>query len=208
MRSASTLASGVPAIGLVERMKMRFRPYICPFHLLLPHIVANRSYYDIGCGSGMFLKMLADCKSPTALGGVEISERLIENARFALRMCKAGLSLRVYDGFELPWEVEEYDYVFLIDVLHHLPRGRQLDFIDRLYDRMRPGQRLILKDIDAASLLVYWNKFHDLCVSKQIGCERRASDVRDRLQRVGFRIAECFSTRVFLYPHYTVLCVR
>jgi 2-polyprenyl-3-methyl-5-hydroxy-6-metoxy-1,4-benzoquinol methylase len=205
---ARLLRSNIPAAGLIDRLKIGFRPYICPFDLLLPHVESGLSYFDIGCGSGMFLRILAEYKNPVALGGVEISARLIENAACVLRPCAVPTMLTVYDGCSLPADIGRYDYLFMIDVLHHVPLDRQFGFLATLFGRMRPGQRLLFKDIDAASPLVYWNKLHDLALAGEIGHEQRARVVREHLESVGFEVSMVFRKRVFLYPHYALLCAK
>ena len=205
---ARLLRSNIPATGFVDRLKIGFRPYICPFDLLLPHIEPGESYYDIGCGSGMFLRILAEYKSPTAVGGTEISAHLIENASAVLKSCIVPLALSVYDGCDFPGEVAEYQWVFLIDVFHHVPRESQWAFLSRLFARLRPGQRLLLKDIDAATPLVYWNKLHDFVLSKEIGHEWSATATILELERIGFEVRMLFNKRVFLYPHFALLCTK
>jgi 2-polyprenyl-3-methyl-5-hydroxy-6-metoxy-1,4-benzoquinol methylase len=205
---ARLLKDNVPATGFVDRLKIRFRPYVCPFDLLLPHVEPGLSYFDIGCGSGMFLRILAEYKLPAALGGVEISARLIENAGSLLRACDVPTTLQVYDGFSLPDEIGKFDYLFMVDVLHHMPLARQFEFLTALFDRMAPGQKLLFKDIDAASLLVYWNKLHDLALAGEIVHERIADTVREHLESVGFEVRMIFRKRVLLYPHYALLCTK
>ena len=205
---ADLLRTNVPAAGLIDRLKIRFRPYICPFNLLLPYIRDGSGYFDIGCGSGMFLRILAEYKNPSMLGGVEICERLLENATHVLQSCRAPVTLHLYDGFDLPDAIADYDYLFLFDVMHHMARERQFPFLERLFARMRPGQQLLVKDIDADSPLVYWNKLHDLVLSRQLGNERSAIVVRDSLEGIGFRVQLCFAKRVLLYPHYAFLCTK
>jgi 2-polyprenyl-3-methyl-5-hydroxy-6-metoxy-1,4-benzoquinol methylase len=202
------LKAKIPAAGFLDRLKIRFRPYVCPFNLLLPHVERGLSYYDIGCGSGMFLRILAEYKSPLALGGVEVSSRLVNNAEFVLNQTGLPVALSVYDGIEIPHEIGNYEWVFLIDVLHHIPRDRQFHFLANLHTRLKPGQRLLIKDIDAASPLVYWNKLHDFLLSREIGHERPAMVVHQELERIGFEVRPLFAARVLLYPHYAILCTK
>jgi len=203
---ARLFLDNVPSTGWVDHLKIRFRPYICPYNLLLSFVEPDSSYFDIGCGSGMFLRILAEYKHPTALGGVEISDRLIQNARSILQRCSAPVELNVYDGARLPPHIEQYEYLFMIDVLHHLRCELQLAFLESLFKRMQPGQRLLLKDIDANSPLVYWNKVHDLVLSREVGHELRAESVGRELERIGFQVQFLFKKRVFLYPHFGYLC--
>jgi 2-polyprenyl-3-methyl-5-hydroxy-6-metoxy-1,4-benzoquinol methylase len=202
------LKANIPATGLLDRLKISLRPYICPFNRLLTHVEHGSSYYDIGCGSGMFLRILAEYKSPVALGGIEVSPRLVHNAEYVLKPTRLPVALSVYDGFELPSEIGNYEWAFLIDVLHHIPRDSQFCFLSNLHARLKPGQRLLIKDIDAASPLVYWNKLHDLLLSKEIGHEKAAKVVQQELEQIGFFVRPLFNARVLLYPHYALLCTK
>lgn len=202
------LNANIPAAGFLDRWKIRLRPYVCPFDLLLSHVEPGLSYFDIGCGSGMFLRILAEYKKPVALGGVEVSARLIDNAASLLKSCKVPLALQVYDGLDLPAEFDRYDWAFLIDVLHHVPPTCQERFLGRVFERMRPGQRLLIKDIDAGSWLVYWNKLHDLVLSKEVGSELRVQQATESLRRIGFVVQTSLTKRVYAYPHYVLRCVK
>ncbi len=202
------LSANAPSAPLTTRLKFSLRPYICPFHLLLPFVEAGLKYYDLGCGSGAFLRLLAEYKHPKALGGAEVSGQLIDHANSVLKGRVNELQLRQYDGFDIPAEVADYNYVFLIDVLHHIPRAEQDGFLRRLVARMEPGQRLVLKDIDAGSRLAYWNKVHDVLLSQQIGHERHFRAMTTFLQQIGLTVEHAFTKRVLLYPHYVLICAK
>src|SRR5215467_1338795 len=41
------------------KYKQGYRPYVCPFHLLLDQIPQGASVLDVGCGAGLFILLLA-----------------------------------------------------------------------------------------------------------------------------------------------------
>lgn len=41
-------------LGFIDKLKVVYRPLICPFDKLLNYIENNDSVFDIGCGSGQF----------------------------------------------------------------------------------------------------------------------------------------------------------
>jgi ribosomal protein L11 methylase PrmA len=41
------------------RYKQGYRPYICPFHLLVDCIPRGASVLDVGCGAGLFVLLMA-----------------------------------------------------------------------------------------------------------------------------------------------------
>jgi SAM-dependent methyltransferase len=206
-----TLRRHVASAGTLDRLKTLYRPYICPFDDLLRLLPPGATVFDIGCGNGAFLLLAAVFRQPSALGGVEVSPQLIANARNLLRgPCAAiPLDLRVYDGVALPAMLGDYQYVFLTDVLHHVPPSGQEALLERIREGMAPGATLVLKDIDAANrALCGCNKLHDLLLSGEIGHELEAAAAVRSLARLGFRIDSVSKRRVLWYPHYTVVASK
>jgi 2-polyprenyl-3-methyl-5-hydroxy-6-metoxy-1,4-benzoquinol methylase len=194
----------------VDKLKIAYRPFICPFDDLLELVRPNEKVFDIGCGSGQFALLLARFVKPAWIGGVDISENLIRNARDLMANSNTGVAheFQVFDGKWFPPALQEADRVFLIDVLHHVPPQEQESFLTNLNAGMRPGSVLVLKDIDAASILVYFNKFHDMVVSKEIGHEISAKYLLAIAQRAGFRLLSETHRRMLWYPHFTMVLQR
>lgn len=192
--------------SFLDRIKINYRPYICPFASLLKRIEKNKSLFDIGCGSGMFLSLIKEYRSPIKLGGVEIAEPLIQNARNLLATNKLPVELNTYDGISLPESIADYDYVSLIDVLHHIDKNQQIPFLNQVFKKMKPGSILLLKDIDGASILKYWNKFHDWVISREIGHEIPVNTLIKLVDENNqLKLASYSQERMFLYPHFTLV---
>lgn len=206
------LRSSIPKnASVLDKVKIAYRPYICPFDDLLKLIPNRASVFDIGCGSGMFLSLVSKFKNPKAIGGVEISQQLIDNARVILRNKddNTRISLHTFNGVDIPDEVASYDYIFLIDVLHHVPKENQIKFLENLHEKMSPGSKLILKDIDGGrAILSKFNKLHDMLLSGEIGHEISSAYASKKLARIGFKISPTIKKRMFVYPHYTVVCEK
>ncbi len=195
---------------MLNWLKRNFRDSIYPIKDLLDLIPAESRILDVGCGQGQFLKSVALNRSPTELGGFEISEPLIQLARKELAFySKAPVSLRLYDGTNIPAEVQRYDIVSFIDILHHIQKPRQEAFILALYKAMRPGAKLLVKDIDAARpMLCMANRLHDLLLGSGGGQERSREFVEQLLKATGFRIVSRGERRILWYPHFWVLVVK
>lgn len=193
--------------GLLNRLKISYRPLICPFTNLLEILPEKASVFDVGCGSGMFLSLVQEFRNPKKLGGIEISEELIENARSVLGAKGVEQTdLFVFDGKTLPDNIGEFDYIFMIDVYHHIPPGEQKSFMANLIERMAPGATLVFKDIEGASILSYWNKVHDLLLAGEIGKEPKSRDMRQFFAENGQLEEVSFShRRMLLYPHFTLV---
>jgi 2-polyprenyl-3-methyl-5-hydroxy-6-metoxy-1,4-benzoquinol methylase len=194
--------------GIMDALKIHYRPFICPFDDLLNELRAEGPVrvFDVGCGSGQFALLVAQFSLAVRITGIEIDERLISNARqlFASHQYRAETSFRKYDGDQLPDDINEHDIVFLIDVLHHVPKRLQKIFLAQLYARMRPGAKLIIKDIDGNSPFVLFNKMHDLIFAREIGNEWPATNLAETCKTIGFTVDSLTRKRLYVYPHFTL----
>lgn len=196
--------------GLLHRIRIASRLYICPFDDLLNLLPDHQRVLDVGCGTGAFLNLVARFRQPITVGALETKQALAGRVRAWLSGNFRHVSARVevYDGAMLPRWVSDYDYVFLIDVLHHVSRAGQIPFLKELFDRMRPGATLILKDIDAEPLWAMFNLLHDAMVSRQIARQFVATELEQHLRAIGFRTQGIIRRRRLVYPHCTIVCER
>jgi SAM-dependent methyltransferase len=93
---------------------------------------------DVGCGPGETDAYLAGKLG--ALHGVDISEGVLGTARER----NPGVTYTLYDGERLPFADGDFDLVFAICVVHHVPPGRWKSFVKELTRTVRPGGLLAL----------------------------------------------------------------
>lgn len=196
--------------GFIDKLKILYRPFICPFGKLLSYIDKDDKVFDVGCGSGQFALLVAHFTEAKSIAGVEINERLINNANQLLNQYahKVELSFSVYDGKSFPKTLNASNKVFIIDVFHHVPPALQKDFLQTLYKNMSQGSILIFKDINRASPFVFFNKIHDLIFASEIGNEISLSQAKKNMQEIGFKIQHTEKERLFVYPHYTIIAIK
>lgn len=194
--------------GFLDRLKIHYRPLICPYVSLINMVRPGDKVGDVGCGSGQFFLLSAFAK-PSALYGIEISDKLIYNANNLLSDSKINeIRFDKYDGIHFPEHLQQMDIIFLIDVLHHVPKKNQKQFLINLSATMKKGARLVIKDIDAANVLVYFNKVHDIIFAGEIGNELPAENVQALLRSYGLEIAHVKKRTMYVYPHYTVVATK
>ncbi len=111
--------------------------FICRF------LEPDAAVMDIGCGIGRVEQFLAPhCKS---LVGVDISERMIEEARTRLSH-HDNLSFRQNNGGDLSiCETAEFDLVFSFFVLQHLEREDAFRYLEEVRRVVKPGGRALLQ---------------------------------------------------------------
>lgn len=194
----------------LDKLKIVYRPYICPFDDLLSHITEGKSVFDVGCGSGQFLSLVCKYQSPSAVKGIEISDELCKNANALLHPYKNNTAVNIekYDGTVIPDDISKYDYITMIDVAHHIPKKQLESFFIQLHQKMKKGAVLIYKDINAASILVYANKLHDALLAGEIGNEKSYQDTSDLFLKIGFTTNESSKKRLFWYPHFTIIAEK
>ncbi len=195
--------------GFIDGLKIKYRSLICPFIDLIKKVKPNEKVGDIGCGSGQFLLLVSKFAQPASVYGIEISDRLIENANDLFGKAKVGeYAFNTFNGADFPSQLAEMDCIFLIDVIHHVPSNNLAAFVKQLYKVMKPGSRLILKDINKGNPLVVFNKIHDAVFSGEIGNEISLENAEVLLQNAGFNILEKTKRTMYVYPHYTIVAVK
>lgn len=198
-----------PSTGFIDGLKIKYRSLICPFISLIDMVKPGEKAGDVGCGSGQFLLLLSEFTKAGYLYGIEITPRLVDNAnRLFANQPQGSYSFSTYDGNHFPQMLGEMDVIFLIDVLHHVPKGNQSTFLKDLAGIMKPGARLVLKDINAASPFVLFNKMHDMIFAGEIGNEISMQNAIQQLQQNGLKIKQQHKRRMYVYPHYTIVAEK
>lgn len=195
--------------GFIDSLKIKYRSLICPFTELIAMVQPGEKVGDVGCGSGQFLLLVSQFARPSAVYGIEISKTLISNAQSLFStVSNCDHSFEEYNGTVFPERLSELDLIFLIDVFHHVPKNNQERFIYDLAKSMKVGSRLVFKDINAASPLVYINKMHDLIFAGEIGNETSFEMAKSLLTKNGLRIIQQEKRTMYVYPHYTIVAEK
>lgn len=193
--------------GFIDQLKVHYRPLISPFDELINSLSYSESIFDIGCGSGQLALLLAEFTKAKRIGGIEINETLVANASALLKEYrdKIEISFQVYDGKAIPDIIEDYSFILLIDVLHHIPKDFQINFLEKIFNKMKVGSQLIIKDINASSPFVFFNKLHDLIFSQEIGNELKLNKLINEVNKIGFKVIQSSNKQLYVYPHYTLV---
>ena len=163
---ARTLYVEGPAMA---RAMQHYRPYISPFELLLPLVPPASRVLDIGCGSGLFLGLLAATGRLSAGLGIDSSRPAIALANRMASGLPGGSGVRFEcRDASAPLPAEKYDVISLIDVMHHIPPAHQRAVLEQAIERVAPGGRLIYKDMVARPFWrAFANRAHDLLIARQ-----------------------------------------
>ena len=98
-------------------------------------VPANMQWLDIGCGTGIFTRMISDTCSPAAVIGIDCARAQIEHARQSIG-CE-HIEFRVADAQRLPFPDASFDVVASALAINFVPdRSRALVEMRRV---ARPG---------------------------------------------------------------------
>ena len=120
------------------------------------HLPSEGRILDLGSGFGLFSLYFASTGTDRELIGVDMNEGRVEQARRSAE--KLGLDhVHYHVGDVLEWEAAgEFDAIYMLDVIHHLPKEYVPEFLGRLRSLLKPDGILIIKEVADRPLLKMW----------------------------------------------------
>ena len=202
---------------LVPRLMTRYRPFICPFELMIARVPSGARVLDAACGGGLFLFLLGTsgnlCPRPGASVGFDLSPGSLDLARAAA--AHAGLEMIRFERADMlaEWprgdEDGLFDVVSVVDAMHHLPLAARRGAIQSAAARIRPGGILLYKDMcrsPAWRALANWA--HDLIVARQWIHYTDIGVVRGWCEEAGLSIEEEGAANRLCYGHEWLVARR
>ena len=133
----------------MARMRQQYRGYFSPWDRLVSAVPEHASVLDAGCGSGLFLALLAASGRHCRLVGFDASYSAINNARmmqgemdeFPAELCFHRRDLTSN------WPAGEFDVVSLLGVLQNLPQQSWAKIFRKAVDHLAPGGVILYKHV-------------------------------------------------------------
>lgn len=197
--------------SLVVRLYVRGR-----FHILRSRFLDEIGQYmpetgrvlDIGCGFGLFALYFAKMRPGVDFEGFDYNERRIDDANEAAsRLGRSNARFRCGDATKVSVS-GSYDAVYMLDIVHHVPRAAVPPLIAAIKRHLRPGGTLLIKDVadkpaykrwftwaldkamDPKTPVSYWNP----------------SELQGLLERHGFTVYQHQMVDYLPYPHILYIC--
>ena len=203
----SRIAAGAYGSGFSPlELTQRYRPYICPFEVLIDLVPVGSRVLDVGCGGGLFLNLLCARGRLRADDGASVgfdhSPQAVGLARRAAeRAGHVGVRFVVAE-IANEWPVGAFDVVSVVDVMHHLPPSMWPDVIAQASTRLAPGGVMLYKDMCRRPA---WrslaNRAHDLAMARQWIREVPIDDVAQWCLDAGLSIEQRGAAARFWYGH-------
>jgi len=150
LRTAWNAYQGEP---LTTRAHVVARALTCPFGPLIDRFPTRGAVLDVGCGHGLLINLLA--RDPSRRGlklvGIDHDAAKIERAR---RTAPSGVdfSTRALNSFSEP----AFNAVSIVDVLYTVKRQVWGEILGGCLRALRPGGRLIVKEVVDRPRWKYW----------------------------------------------------
>ena len=129
-----------PVLEWYMRIKVRLEDYYKIFHELVPekaHVI------DLGCGYGFLCYMLQFLSQDRVITGVDYDLDKIETAQHGyLRSDR----LNFIHADVTTYSLTPHDVIIISDVLHYLSASEQEELINRCFDALNPGGKVIIRD--------------------------------------------------------------
>jgi 2-polyprenyl-3-methyl-5-hydroxy-6-metoxy-1,4-benzoquinol methylase len=207
-RAVRKIAAALPP---VERAYALVRFTILRTHLLsLMNLVLpdDGRILDVGCGFGLFSAYFSLMGPRRHITGVDPDARRVRiaqetAARIGVR--HARYHAGTIESVDL---TGPFDAVFMLDVLHHVPRDQQIGMLTRLRDLLAPNGVLLLKDITTDSP---WRLgFTELLDRVMVGWNeplayRHHQEWAAILGELGFKVRIVRVPDVLPYPHVVLV---
>lgn len=184
--------------------RAKLRKVVCPVDEVCDSVPQESSVFDLGCGTGAMLLEMIKTRHVRVVGGSEVSPALLEAARIAVEK-ELNVPGSFIEATMPPPCISEFDCVTLIDVLHHIPKDKQAAYLKQATASMKPGARFVLKDIDASSLLVWFNRLHDAVFAGNGFQEVGLAEAERMVSDSGLALENSRWVRKLWYPHYFII---
>ena len=172
--------------------------------------LSGGSVLDVGCGFGLFSLYYASIHPELSLLGVDRDGRRIDLARrAAAKLQLRNVAYELGDATALG-ERGPIDAAYMLDIVHHVPEGAVRSLLERLHASLRPGGRLLVKDVDTRPRHKRWfTHALDRLMDPRAPIRYWSSEeLGALLQDVGFRVRRHLMVDVLPYPHVLYVCER
>ena len=165
---------------------------------------------DLGCGFGLFSLFFASQGPGRHVTGVDRNGQRIASARTSAS--RLGLSNVDYiEGDGLDWDSDvRFDAIYLLDMIHHLPKAGVPEFLGKLERLLAPGGVLVVKDIENRP---FWKVWFTLALDRlMVGTEPihywAPAELSGHLEALGLQVVRHRMRDFLPYPHIVYIARR
>ena len=165
---------------------------------------------DIGCGFGLFSMYYAKTFPNLNITGIDINSKRIQIAqRAAQKLSLENVSYEVSNATSIEYE-SSLDCVYMLDIIHHIPRTAVIPLLENIYSRLHNGCRLIIKDVETKPVWKMWFSYAlDKLMDRKADVNYWAQpELKKMLTDVGFQVYHHSMLDILPYPHIIYICEK
>lgn len=175
-----------------KKIYFELRPKILPIKNILSFIPSDASILDLGCGKGLLVNHIQKYNSYTGVDLYTVKEYSRPKVKFIKRDCTEFVKEKI----------NIFNTFLIIDLIHHIPKDKQVTFLNNIIMNSKSGDLIIIKDINPRGFIFkFWNSFHDLIIANQV-INYLDFDKFEKNLTNDIKIVDSFYKRIFLYDHY------
>ena len=172
------------------------------------YLPAQGTILDIGCGFGLFSLYFASNLPECEFVGFDLNPRRVKMARAAAQ--ELGLSNVRYEvGNATTFAFrEQLDGAYMLDIIHHIPKEEVKPLLRRLYEVLRVGSTLVVKDVDDGPRYKRWFTWAlDKAMDPTAQVHYWSSaELMELMESIGFQVFRHSMTDFLPYPHMLYVC--
>lgn len=165
---------------------------------------------DLGSGFGLFSLYFATTQPKRHVVGVELNAKRVKEAQRSAE--QLGLrNVEYHNADVLEWEAAgQFDAIYMLDVVHHLPREGVQSFLGRLSKLLKPGGIMLIKDVSDRPRYKMWVTLalDRLMVGREPIHYWSPQVLAELLTGLGFEVKRHTMNDVLPYPHVLYICTR
>tara|TARA_R110000868_G_scaffold409350_1_gene694674 strand:+ start:5501 stop:6178 length:678 start_codon:yes stop_codon:yes gene_type:complete len=197
---AKTLYPDGPAL---RRLIQVHRPLICPFGEIILEVPEGATLLDIGCGSGLFIGLLARHRDISAACGFDASAPAVALAQQMQASHPSADKITFeHRAVGAPWPDQVFDVVTIIDLFHHLTPVDQATTFKNAVNRLKPGGKLVFKDMGRApAWRAFFSHLHDIVISREFIHIPAESDIETWARENHVKLTKRATYNMWWYGH-------
>ena len=175
----------------IARVSLAAAPFVASFVRQAVAAVRPARVLDIGCGTGVYARVVLDADPHAQVEGIDLAENVIESARRELERAGHGSRVRLHVGDVRDWvpaSTTRFDLVMLLNNIYYFDRQARTalyqDVGGLLTER---GQLLIVSMLAPGSVAAAHLHFMLTCQAASSSLPGRA-EIEDDLRTAGFRV--------------------
>lgn len=165
---------------------------------------------DLGCGFGLFSLYFAMDAPNRDLTGVDLDAGRIDAARLCADKL-AVTNVNYTSSNALEWEgTGQFDAIFMLDLIHHLPKQEVSNFLERVAGLVTPGGTLLLKEVSDRPT---YKRLFTLALDRlMVGMEPihywDPDELSALVTALGFTVKRHTINDILPYPHILYVCSK